>query len=103
MDVPISPALRRRRQARRWLAIVSAGVALAAATVGLARLHPAMPRVEKASLYFGTVPRGEMVPVGLGLNKLHLLGNERTVAAHLAHHLAAPGDVGGELGKWERP
>jgi multidrug resistance efflux pump len=61
MDVPISPTLRRRRQARRWLAIVSAGVALAAATVGLARLHPAAPRVEKASLYFGTVQRGEMV------------------------------------------
>jgi HlyD family secretion protein len=61
MDVPISPALRRRRQARRWSAIVLAGVALAAATVGLARLHPAMPRVEKASLYFGTVQRGEMV------------------------------------------
>jgi HlyD family secretion protein len=36
-------------------------VALAFVTVGLSRLQPALPRVEKSSLYFGTVQRGDMV------------------------------------------
>jgi HlyD family secretion protein len=61
MDKPISPILRRRRQTRRWLIAVAAGVVLALVTLGLSRLQPAMPRVEKASLYFGTVQRGEML------------------------------------------
>ena len=61
MDVPISPAVRRRRKLRRWLAFAAAVVALALATLGLSHLRPAMPRVERASLYFGTVERGEMV------------------------------------------
>src|SRR5205814_2233679 len=61
MDVPISPALRKRRKVRRWFAFGSVAVALALVTVGLSKLHPAMPSVEKGSLYFGTVQRGEMV------------------------------------------
>jgi len=34
---------------------------LALVTLGLSRLQPALPRVEKASIYLGTVQRGEML------------------------------------------
>src|SRR5687767_9076061 len=61
MDKPISPVLRKRRQTRRWLIAVAAGVLLALVTLGLSQLQPAIPRVEKASLFFGTVQRGEML------------------------------------------
>src|SRR6266581_962850 len=61
MDVPISPALRKRRKLRRWFAFGSAAVGLGLVTLGLAKLHPAAPSVERTSLYFGTVQRGEMV------------------------------------------
>src|SRR5439155_15876438 len=61
MDVPISPALRHRCQRRRWLLGGGVVAALALATLGLSRLQPALPRVEKASLFLGTVQRGEML------------------------------------------
>jgi len=61
MDVPISPALRKRRKLRRVLAFAVAVIVLALVTLGLSKLHPAVPSVERASLYFGTVQRGELV------------------------------------------
>src|SRR5258705_8308301 len=61
MDVPISPALRRRRRTRRWVLISLVAIGLALVTLGLTRLQPAWPRGDKASLYLGTVQRGEMV------------------------------------------
>src|SRR5437879_2842284 len=61
MDVPISPALRRRRQTRRWVLIFPIALALALVTFVLARFKPAWPLVHKNSLYLGTVQRGEMV------------------------------------------
>jgi len=61
MDVPVSPGLKRRRQRRRWLAGGGALLLLVLATVGLWRLRPAAPGVEKSTLYFGTVKRGEML------------------------------------------
>lgn len=61
MDKPISPVLRQQRQRRRWLLVGGAVTAVALVTLGLSRLQPALPRVDKASLYFGTVQRGEMV------------------------------------------
>ena len=61
MDVPVSPSVRKRRKVRRWLTGAAVAVLLGLVTVGLARLQPASPSVDKASLYFGTVQRGEMV------------------------------------------
>ena len=61
MDIPVSPAVRRRRQKRRWLVISGTVLLLAVVTLGLARLKPAMLRVDRASLYLGTVQRGEML------------------------------------------
>ena len=61
MDVPISPALRRRRQVRRWFIVAGIGVLLALVTLGLSQLQPAAPRVEKSSIWMDTVKRGEML------------------------------------------
>src|SRR5437762_11041887 len=61
MDVPISPALRKKRRTRRWLRISAGAVLVTVVTIGLSRLQPAVPHIDKASLYFGTVQRGEMV------------------------------------------
>jgi HlyD family secretion protein len=61
MDVAIPPAVRRRRRIRRWLGLAAGAAALGLITLGLSRLQPAAPVVEKATLYFGTVERGEML------------------------------------------
>src|SRR5258708_23539779 len=61
MDVPVSPAVKKRRQRRRWFLGGGAAAALALATLGLSRLQPAAPSVEKSSLFMDTVKRGEML------------------------------------------
>ena len=61
MDVPISPEIRRQRWRRRWMLGAGAIVVVALVTMGLSQLHPALPRVDKASIYLGTVHRGEMI------------------------------------------
>jgi HlyD family secretion protein len=61
MDVPVSPALRKQRQRRRWMIIAAGGIMLTLITAGVSRLQPALPRVDKASIYLGTVQRGEMI------------------------------------------
>jgi len=61
MDVPVSPASKKRRQRRRWLLTVGAIALLALVTVGLSRLQPAAPSVEKSTLFMDTVKRGEML------------------------------------------
>src|SRR5262245_42024734 len=59
MDVPISPTVRKRRQARRWWTVSAIIAALALVTLGLTRLQPAAPLVENA--YTDTVKRGELL------------------------------------------
>src|SRR5258706_403518 len=61
MDLPVSPAARQRRQRRRWLSITAVCISLAAVTLGLSRLQPALPLVEKSSIWMDTVKRGEML------------------------------------------
>ncbi len=61
MDVPVSASVKRKRQVRRrWLA-AGLVVALAAVTLGLSRLQPAAPSVDKSALVMDTVKRGEML------------------------------------------
>jgi len=60
MDIPRPNAARDRRRRRIIYTTVTLGV-IALITVGLSRLKPAVPGVEKGSLYYGTVARGEMV------------------------------------------
>ena len=61
MDVPVSPAKQKKRRLRRWLLGGVMVVVLALVTLGLARLQPAAPMVEKSSLWMDTVKRGEML------------------------------------------
>ena len=60
MDIQRTGVVRRKR-IRRILITLACVLLVAAVTVGLSRLKPAAFRVDKASLYFGTVERGEMV------------------------------------------
>lgn len=60
MDIA-RPELKKRKRQRQ---IVFGGIGLVALTfitLGLARLEPAAPKVERATLYTGTIERGEMV------------------------------------------
>src|SRR6476660_612760 len=61
MDLPISPAVLKQRRTRRWLIGIAAAVCLALVTLGLSRLQPAAPLVEKSSIWMDTVKRGEML------------------------------------------
>lgn len=61
MDVPVSPAKQKKRRLRRWLLGSAMVGVLALVTLGLSRLQPAAPLVEKSSLWLDTVKRGEML------------------------------------------
>jgi len=61
MDVPVSESVKRKRQVRRWCLVGGIVVALAAMTLGLSRLQPAAPSVDKSGLIMDTVKRGQML------------------------------------------
>src|SRR5690349_14651190 len=61
MDVPVAPEIRRRRKQRRWLSGGAAMLALALVLLGLSRLQPAAPLVEKSSIFMDIVKHGEML------------------------------------------
>lgn len=60
MDIS-RPELGRRRRRRRALYSAAALVLLAGTTLGLSRLKPAAPRVDRHAVYTDTVKRGEML------------------------------------------
>ncbi|HOW67539.1 MAG TPA: HlyD family efflux transporter periplasmic adaptor subunit [Candidatus Paceibacterota bacterium] len=60
MDIPRTAAIKRRR-IRRVAGVSVSLVVLTVITMGLARLKPAAPTVDKATIYTDTVKRGEMV------------------------------------------
>ena len=61
MDVPVSASVKRKRRVRRWWLAGGFVVALAVVTLGLSRLQPAAPSVDKSGLIIDTVKRGEML------------------------------------------
>lgn len=61
MDLQRDPAILVRRQRRRMVFGVLAGVAVVALSVAVSRLEPAPPSVAEGTLWFGTVKRGPMV------------------------------------------
>ena len=61
MDKPIAPQILRRRKQRRWLLALFVITILILGTLGLSRLKPAAPLVERSSLLLDTVKRGEML------------------------------------------
>ncbi len=60
MDIA-RPDLKRSRNRRRLFLSLAGLVVLAAISLGLARLEPAAPRVERAQVWTDTVKRGEML------------------------------------------
>jgi HlyD family secretion protein len=60
MDIP-RPSDRRAKKIRRIVFGLSAFLLLGGATLGISRLHPAPPTVDRATIYTDTVKRGEMI------------------------------------------
>ena len=58
MDVP---RINNRKPRRQRVLLLGAGFGLVVATLGLARLKPASPEVERATLLIGAVKRGPML------------------------------------------
>ncbi|HEV2455160.1 MAG TPA: HlyD family efflux transporter periplasmic adaptor subunit [Verrucomicrobiae bacterium] len=61
MDKPLPPSILKRRQRRRWLSVSGVVLFFGLVTGGLARLKPAVPVVDKSSIWIDTVARGEML------------------------------------------
>jgi HlyD family secretion protein len=60
MDIA-RPDLARSKRRRRWVWSGASGLCLVLITIGLARLEPAVPTVDKATVWVDTVKRGEML------------------------------------------
>jgi HlyD family secretion protein len=69
MDIPRESEARERRR-RRLLYALIAGMAVLASTLGLSRLRPAAPAVDRATVWVDAVKRGPMVREVRGLGKL---------------------------------
>ena len=60
MDIP-RPGFARKRRVRRLVYAAVAGVVVLLVTVGLSRLEPSAPSVDRATLWIDTVKRGSML------------------------------------------
>src|SRR5688572_17928322 len=69
MDIPRKSAARQRRIRRALYGVVTLALVLLA-TVGLSRLKPAAPSVERATVWTDTVKRGPMLRQVRGLGTL---------------------------------
>ena len=69
MDIA-RPDLARRKRLRQSLYVVSATIAVAFVSVGVSRLQPAAPRVDRAAIFLDTVQRGPMVRQVRGVGTL---------------------------------
>ena len=69
MDIA-RPDIARRKRLRQSVYAVSAAIAVALVTVGVSRLQPAAPRVDRAAIFLDTVQRGPMVRQVRGIGTL---------------------------------
>src|ERR1051325_10285937 len=69
MDVPRTGVAAKKRK-RRILIIGGAAVGLIIATIGISRLKPAVPSVDRSTVWIDTVKRGPMVRQVRGLGTL---------------------------------
>src|SRR5690349_5383765 len=69
-DIARDPAILRRRRRRQAALVLAALVAIAGASVALARLQPAPPTVERATVLEDTVKRGSIVRQVRGMGTL---------------------------------
>jgi len=70
MDVPRSPEILRRRKRRRVVVGIAGAAGLLLTTLGLSRLKPAAPPVDRATVWIRPVERGPMVREAHGLGTL---------------------------------
>ena len=88
--------IKRKRWIRRGLYITSAIVILAVATLGLSRLEPAAPSVDRRTLWIDTVKRGPMLRQVRGVGTLvseDVLVVPAAVAGRVVKILVEPGTV----------
>jgi RND family efflux transporter MFP subunit len=69
MDIA-RPELKRQKRRRRIIWFIGAVVALVALTVGISRLKPAAPTVDRSTIWTDTVKRGNMLRQVRGLGSL---------------------------------
>src|SRR5919204_5548742 len=70
MDVQRSPSVARNRKIRRILSGAAVLLGVLVVTLGLSRLKPAAPTVERATVWVDTVKRGSMLRQVRGLGTL---------------------------------
>ncbi len=93
MDIPRQLDFRKRRLRRIGLALAVVAVVLAT-TLGLARLKPAAPQVDRSTVWIDTVKRGPMDIQVRGLGKLvpeNILWVPAQVDGRVAQKLVLPG------------
>lgn len=86
--------LKLKKRRRQWLIGGAVAAALLAATVGVARLKPAAPNVERSSVWLDTVKRGEMLREVRGPGTLvpkEIRWVTAETAAHVERIVAKPG------------
>ncbi|MBA3543865.1 MAG: RND transporter, partial [Chthoniobacterales bacterium] len=69
MDVPRAGVAKKKRQ-KRIIMISAVVLGLILATIGLSRLKPAVPSVDRSTVWIDTVKRGPMVRQVRGLGTL---------------------------------
>src|SRR5258708_36547078 len=70
MDIPRDESVIRNKRRNRILIAIVSVVVLAAITLGVSRLKPAAPGVERSSVWLETVKRGPMLRQVRGLGSL---------------------------------
>lgn len=94
MDKPRDASVKRNKKIRRVIYIVLALGAISAISVVLARLKPAAPTVERATVIIDTVKQGEMVVTRRGLGTLvpeEIVWIPATTSGRVEKRLALPG------------
>jgi HlyD family secretion protein len=61
VDIARSPEVKRKKKIRRIIYGAVALIAIAAVTIGVSRLRPAAPSVDRATVWIDTVKRGPMI------------------------------------------
>ena len=96
MDVPRAASVARNKKIRRVIYMALGIAAIAGISLGVSRLKPAAPTVEKATLLFGTVKRGQMLRNVRGLGTLvpeNIVWIPSTTSGRVDKRLVQPGTV----------
>ncbi len=96
MDVKRAPSVARNKKIRRAVYVVLGIVAVAGISLGVSRLKPAAPTVERATVLFGTVKRGQMLRNVRGLGTLvpeNIVWIPSTTSGRVDKRLVQPGTV----------